>query len=114
MAKNSTGKRRIENLVAGQKEIVTLGHQMQADRTLAANDDFVHYLQYLVSMAQSALLREINMDWEGKIFWRDSPHGPKLKFRASLAVNGPEEVELSYVHFHPYWDTAIVVLDGAV
>ncbi len=112
MAQNAGGQKRLSSLVAGQKEIVSLGYQVQSEPTLSSRPDFVAYLRNLTARAQSALLKEINLDWEGQIFWRDSPHGPKLKFRATLAVNGPEEVELSYIHFHPYWDTAIIVLDS--
>jgi hypothetical protein len=52
------------------------------------------------------------MIWEGRVILRDSPRGPRLKFRADLAVNGSEEVELSYIKYQPYWDTAAVVLDS--
>jgi len=49
---------------------------------------------------------------DGEIILRDSPHGPKLKYRAALSVNGPQYIEMSYVRFHPYWDTSQVVLDS--
>ena len=58
---------------------------------LRAIDEFRPYLDGLIARARDAVLYEIGMDWEGHIILRDSPHGPRLKFRASLSANGPED-----------------------
>jgi hypothetical protein len=63
-------------------------------------------------LARDAGLQEMGLEWDGRIFVRESPHGPKVKFRARVAVNGPQEVELSYIRFLPYWDTTAIVLDS--
>ena len=42
---------------------------------------------------------KFRINWDGKIFLRDSPHGPRLKFALTISVNGPREVELSQINF---------------
>jgi len=103
---------RVRHLMSGLKELVILSHQAQSETDLTGISEFLPYLQRLVAKAQRAVLKEIGLDWEGRIILRDSPHGPKLKFRASLSVNGPQEIELSYIKFQPYWDSSVVVLDS--
>ncbi len=111
LSKNSVGTARVDHLVAGYKELITLEDQSRAEGLLSGINDFQPYLTRLVERARRAVFHEIGMNWDGEIILRDSPHGPKLKFRASLSVNGPKPIEMSFIRFHPYWDTSAVVLD---
>ena len=111
-ARRTVGARRAQNVIAGFKAILALSDQTRSEAVLHSLEDFDPYLARLIDRAQAAVLQEIGMDWEGKIILRDSPHGPKLKFRASLTVSGPRPIELSFVRFLPYWDTAAVILDS--
>jgi len=111
-SQNSVGRKRSENIITGYKELIYLSHQSQSEGVLAEVADYAPYLKRLLYKAQSATLYEIGMDWDGRVILRDSPHGPKLKFRADLAVNGSEEIELAYIKYKPYWDTIVVALDS--
>jgi hypothetical protein len=111
-ARRTVGARRVDNIIAGYKALLALGDQIGSSDKLAAIADIEPYLVRLTHRAQVAVLKEIGMDWQGSIILRDSPHGPKLKFNASLTVNGPRTIELSYVRFEPYWDTMAIVLDS--
>ncbi|MDD5426270.1 MAG: hypothetical protein PHN52_07305 [candidate division Zixibacteria bacterium] len=111
-SQNAGGRRRVENIITGYKELMYLAHQSRAEGMLAGIPDYEPYLDRLLNKARKAALYEIGLNWEGRVIVRDSPHGQKLKFRADLAVNGAEEVELSYIKFHPYWDTSVIVLDS--
>lgn len=111
-ARRTVGSRRADNVIAGFKSLLTLVDQVKSEATLKSIADFDSYLSRLASRAQAAVLHEIGMDWDGEIIMRDSPHGPKLKFRASLSVNGPRAIELSFVKFMPYWDSTAIMLDS--
>lgn len=112
MAANASGSRRVENLVTGYKSLIDLADQCRSLTILRNNAELNKYLDQMLAKARRAVLAEIKVDWSGTIIRRDSPHGPKLKFRAALSVNGPQAVELSYIRFHPYWDSSVVVLES--
>jgi len=111
-ARRTVGLQRVENLVTGYKSLLLLVDQVKTEPTLANLSGFNQYMVDLADRTLQAVLQEIGMDWAGEIVLRDSPHGPRLKFRASLSVNGPQHIELSFVRFHPYWDSLPVVLDS--
>ncbi len=108
----AVGRKRIENIMHGYRSIYELSIQVKSETKLTNIPGFIAYLERARSQAQKTVLHEIGMRWDGDIILRDSPHGPKLKFRATLSVNGPSEIELSYVRFSPYWDTVDVALDS--
>ncbi|MBU0984655.1 MAG: hypothetical protein KKA42_12335, partial [candidate division Zixibacteria bacterium] len=112
LAQGAQGVQKIDYLITGYKQLMTLADQAASDSRLTSLDGFRSYLNRLTDRAQKAVLTEMGMDWNGKIVLRDSPHGPRLKFRAALSVNGPKEIELSYVRFHPYWGDPVMVLDS--
>jgi len=112
IARRSKGAERVTQLSAAHREFTALKEQIQAEGRLVAGDELQSYLDRLVSKVQNATLMEIGIDWDGQIILRDSPHGPKLKFRASLSVFGSIPVELSYVRFEPYWDSNEIILDA--
>ena len=111
-ARRTVGSKRVENVIAGYKALLALADQIGSAPRLDTLSDIQPYMTRLTDRAQRAVLKEIGMDWKGSILLRDSPHGPKLKFRASLTVNGPRQIDLSYVRFEPYWDTSAIVLDS--
>jgi hypothetical protein len=111
-ARRTVGAKRVDNAIAGYKALLALKEQVRSEPGLSGLPDFIPYLEDLATRAQKAVLAEIGMDWHGEIALRDSPHGPKLKFRASLSVNGPQTIELAYIRFHPYWDTTEIMLDS--
>jgi len=112
ISRRTVGAKRVDNAIAGYKALLALKDQVQSEPSLSGLPDFKPYLDNLATRAQKAVLDEIGMDWQGEIALRDSPHGPKLKFRASLSVNGPQTVELAYVRFRPYWDSTEILLDS--
>lgn len=112
MAENTSGSKRVEHLVAGYKSLIDLSNQCRSLSVLKSKTGFNWYMDDMLVKARRAVLDEIKVDWSGEIIRRDSPHGPKLKFRAALSVNGPQAVELSYIRFHPYWDSSVVTLEA--
>jgi len=112
------GQGSTEKIINGYKELLELDYEMRSMVAGAAGETgqisavFTAYIKRLLARNQRAVLDEIGLDWQGKIILRDSPHGPKLKFRASLAANGSNVIELSYVRFLPYWQEEAVVLDS--
>ncbi|MCP4684826.1 MAG: hypothetical protein GY867_05185 [bacterium] len=112
LSRKTVGAPSVDNLIAGYKALGTLVEQTRSEPLLTGIGDLQPYMERLYRHAQKAVLTDIGMSWDGNIILRDSPHGPKLKFRASLSVNGPKFIELSYIRFHPYWDSADVILDS--
>lgn len=111
-SQQAAGKTRVDLIIDGYRELMYLSEHTR-DRD--ALDSFVYfrpYLQNLLRKAEKATLEAVGLVWEGKIIMRDSPHGPKVKFRASLSADGPKEIELSSVRFHPYWNDTTIVLDS--
>ncbi len=114
LAKNSFGKKRADYMLTGYKELATLSEQCRVEPRLSQLARFLPYLADLNTRLQVAVTHEIGLNWNGEIIVRDSPEGPKVKFRASIGADGPAEVELDAVRFKPYWDTTTVMLDNAV
>jgi hypothetical protein len=114
LAKNSLGKKRADYLLTGYKELSTLSDQCRVDSRLSTIPRFLPYLRDMNHRLQQAVAREIGLTWSGEIIMRESPDGPKVKFRASIGADGPTQVELDAVRFKPYWDTTSVVLDSAI
>lgn len=114
LAKNSVGKKRADYMLTGYKELSTLSEQCRVEPRLSQLKRFLPYLAGLNSRLQVAVTHEISLNWNGEIIVRDSPEGPKVKFRASIGADGPAEVEMDAVRFKPYWDTSTVILDNAI
>ena len=107
-SKLAGGKPRADLIVDGYRE---LGYLQQHKRALDAQPAYSSYLQRLMNRAEQVALDAIGIAWEGKIILRDSPHGPRVKFRASLSADGPKQVSVTGLNFHPYWDTTVIALD---
>lgn len=112
LSANAYGKKRAEHLLTGLQELRTLQQQAKSEARLQQTPGFADYLEEQVDKLQQLALSEIGLNWDGKIVVRESPDGPKVKFIATLASDGPTEIELNELRFDPYWDTVAVVLDG--
>ena len=110
-ARRADGPRRAELAIQAYREIRALRSET-SQGSAPPPADLVAYLDRLTERARAAVMREIGLDWRGRIIIRDSPHGPRLKFRAEVAADGPNPVELSYIRFHPYWQDTVIVVDS--
>ncbi|UCG61892.1 MAG: hypothetical protein JSV52_00965 [Candidatus Zixiibacteriota bacterium] len=106
----SFGQRQVTFIVDGYRELTQLNRH---ERVIADMPEFQAYLRRLLARAERAALGAVGVSWEGEIILRDSPHGPRLKFVASVSADGPREVELNGFYFHPYWDTVSVALESS-
>lgn len=112
MASTTSGKERTRSVLSGYKELLFLSKERSALASLERITDFRPYVVDFLARAERAALEMAGLDWDGEILVRPSPEGQKLKFRAALSANGPQGIELRSIVFHPYWDTARVVLDS--
>ncbi len=106
-AKISSGKRKVDFVVDGYRELVYL---RQHKKAMSQYQEYNKYINSLFLRAENAALNLVGINWEGKIILRDSPHGPRLKFQAAVSVDGPREVTINSFKFHPYYDSSVVVL----
>ncbi|UCD65012.1 MAG: hypothetical protein JSW34_06160 [Candidatus Zixiibacteriota bacterium] len=104
----SIGARQVGFILDGYRELRNLNQHEQAALEIP---DYNAYLRHLLYKAERAALDAVGISWDGKIILRDSPHGPRLKFLASLSAGGPQAIELNSIKFHPYWDSTVVALD---
>ncbi|MEW6413600.1 MAG: hypothetical protein AB1483_14180 [Candidatus Zixiibacteriota bacterium] len=107
-SKISVGQTKVSFIVDGYREMRQLSRHESA---IGSIPGFQQYLLELERKAELAALKAVGITWEGRIVLRDSPHGPRLKFIASVSANGPKEIELNGFTFHPYWDSVAVPLD---
>lgn len=111
-AGNLSGRQKAELMIEGYKKLLSVQYQIINLNDLIHRKRIVAYLERLSRRVQRAVLATIGLDWEGKITVHDSPHGPRLKFRASLSANGPHVIELSYIRFQPYWENTVRIVDS--
>lgn len=105
----TTGRLRVENVVKGFKEFRFLN---QHERALSENRSFKAYLDDLFERIEKTTLDLVGIHWDGQIILRDSPHGPKLKYIADISVDGPLDVTLESIRFHPYFDSVSISLES--
>ncbi len=110
LSRNSINPKKTELLIDGYRELDNLVHEQNFGAEAEAIVDFIPYLNELFNRVENVVLNVIGINWEGKIFLRDSPHGPKAKIRVILSVDSPLDVKLRRLVFHPYWDTTRVML----
>ena len=106
----SVGKRKVDFVIDGFRELQYLNQHKKA---MTQFPEYRSYIMTLLSKAETAALDLVGINWDGKISLHDSPHGPKLKFRAAVSIDGPKEVIINNLYFHPYWDTTIIALNDA-
>jgi hypothetical protein len=112
IAQTQSGKARLESIVNAHDEIKALSEAAKVEPSLAKTAEIAPYLDELTEKVHRAALTETGFDWAGEIVVRDSPYGPKVKFVSSIKISGPATVLVSRVVFHPYWNSATVVLDS--
>ncbi|MEA2031328.1 MAG: hypothetical protein U9N55_07020 [candidate division Zixibacteria bacterium] len=106
------GKDKVKAILDGYRIMLDLQDALSGDSLLMQSRlDLKSYFDGLATSVKNAALRAVGIQWEGKVIIRDSPRGPKLKYRATLSANGPKEVWLKSVWFFPYWDTTRVPID---
>ncbi|MCK4606587.1 MAG: hypothetical protein KAU35_04750 [candidate division Zixibacteria bacterium] len=110
----AVGGQRADHVIRGYRALLDLSTPPHRPPESALHATYRAYLQRLVARTEKVALRAAGIGWEGRISLRDSPHGPKVKATVALSVDGPREIELSSVMFHPHWDTAAVPLDTIV
>ncbi len=110
----AVGGQRADHIIRGYRALLDLSTPPHRPGETALHVTYQAYLKRLVARTERVALRAAGIGWEGRISLRDSPHGPKVKATVALSVDGPREIELSSVVFHPHWDTAAVPLDTIV
>lgn len=109
-----TGQKRTDLILDAFRELLDLSQPAMIDGSDPRLVQFRTYLQRLIVRAERVALQAAGVAWDGAISLRDSPHGPKVKFTITVSVNGPREIVLERVAFHPHWDTTEVLLDTVV
>ncbi len=112
-AENLEGRRRVEAVVTGYRSLYDLVNATNDDPMLDSRTDLRFYTGDLLHRTEQLALTSAGVAWEGRVFLRDSPHGTRLKFRATLSADGPRQITLSGITFHPYWDTTAIPIDTA-
>ncbi|MCH9024367.1 MAG: hypothetical protein IH931_03455 [candidate division Zixibacteria bacterium] len=110
-ARNVKGKEHVGFVVEGYRALYDLTQHASYKQILSSTGGLDLYLSEVMAKAEKAALAAVGLSWEGRVILRDTPHGPSLKYRISVVVDGPFEITLSKISFHPYWDTTEVILN---
>ncbi len=111
-ARRSSGKEQIDFILKGYRAVLDLMDAVKRDELFSNKVDLHFYFEELIRKTKKLAQDGVGINWDGKIILRDSPHGTRLKFRASLAANGPKEIELLSIKFYPYWEQTVIVVDS--
>ncbi len=111
-AKIKSGIERTTLIIEAYRALLDLNEHPSFREVLINFKGLDSYMNELFHKAERAALEAVGLDWNGQIIIRDTPQGPSVKYRASIVVDGPTEVSLNKVMFHPYWDKNSVVLDS--
>ena len=103
----SQGKRKVDFVVDGYRELLYI---RQHKKAFEQYPQYESYINELFTRAENAALDLVGINWHGNITLRETPHGPALKFKASISVDGPKEVTINNFKFHPYYDSSAVIL----
>ena len=112
-SRNSFPPENVNYLVDGYRSLTEIVRNPSLKFEESKFEDFAPYLKELYNRVEKSSLKVIGINWDGKIFLRDSPHGPVAKIRISLSVDSPLGVTFENLTFHPYWDTNLVRLSDA-
>ncbi|MCH8027629.1 MAG: hypothetical protein IID63_05845 [candidate division Zixibacteria bacterium] len=110
-ARNVKGKEHVAFVVEGYRALYDLTQHASYKQILSSASGLDLYLSEVMAKAEKAALAAVGLSWEGSVILRDTPRGPSLKYRISVVVDGPFEITLSKISFHPYWDTTEVILN---
>jgi len=94
----------VENAITAYRELLPVSRYRSHTTALPGNPSLERYLARLEQRAEKAITHAAGLHWEGRAVLRDSPHGPRLKFTASLSNAGTVPIELASVKFLPYWN----------
>ncbi len=111
-AKRTSGREQAESVLRGYRAYLDLYDAISGDPAVASHRDLKAYFDELADEAQRAATKAAGLNWEGKIINRESAHGPKLKYRATLSVEGPSEIRLNSILFGRLEDTTMTVIDS--
>lgn len=111
LARISQEEKRIDLLISGYREMGNLNAQDNFSASVDSVKDLQPYIADLYRKAERAALRQVGLNWEGKIIVRDTPHGPRVKFRIAISADSPTELAVKRISFFPFWDTIQVILD---
>ncbi len=107
-------QRRLQLVLDGFRPLGDLVSSTAGDPLFDAQVDLHTYITGLLERTERLALTVAGIQWDGSIIVRDSPDGLRLKYRASLSADGPQEAQLKTIRFHPYWDSTQVIVDSAV
>lgn len=93
----------VENALTAYRELLPVSRYRSHTTALPANPPLERYLARLEKRAEKAISHAAGLYWDGRATLRDSPHGPRLKFTASLSNAGTVPIELASIKFLPYW-----------
>ncbi|MBN4076425.1 hypothetical protein JYT16_01780 [Gemmatimonas aurantiaca] len=105
-------KQRVDFLVSGYRAVSRLLELANTDERLRAQMFYLDYLARLSAEAQRTALAAMGLNWQGEIFVRETPSGPKVKIRARVTVSGPLGVQLARILYYPYGSDSTVVIDS--
>lgn len=111
MAGGTDGTTQVDNLLAAYRELMILQEQSLADTRLQGNPEYVGSLGEHVRNVRAAVSDGVGIHWEPSIVVRDSPEGPKVKLRSTLAVDGLEIVRVAGLSLIPYWQPDHITID---
>ena len=110
-ARNVKGKEHVAFVVEGYRALYDLTQHASYKQILGSASGLNLYLSEVMGKAEKAALAAVGLSWQGSVILRDTPRGPSLKYRISVVVDGPFEITLSKISFHPYWDSTEVILN---
>ncbi len=109
-------RKRVDRLVSGYRALSRLLDLLSANRELSADSVYSGYVKNLVTVSQRATLRTMGLEWSGDIIIRETPAGPRVKFRPTVTVAGPLGVTLAKIMFYPdggdNGDSVVIVDDS--
>lgn len=104
-------KERVDLLVSAYRALSKLKELTEAHDISSSNPRYLRYISALAERAQRITLSEMGLSWSGDITVRETPQGPKVKFRATVSVSGPLGVSLARVLYYPGESDSFVVVD---
>ena len=111
-AQSAVGQARVDHLLDGYRSLLDLCEPSTIPIADPRGAAFHAYLESLRQRAETAAMDAAGIGWDGRIDIRDTPQGELMKFTLTVSVNGPREVWVKQVKYHPAADTNAVVLDS--
>jgi hypothetical protein len=106
-------RKRVDRLVSGYRALTRLMDLVNSNPELKEDNVYSGYVRNLVATAQRSTLLTMGLEWSGDIVIKDTPEGPKVKFRPTVTVAGPLGVTLAKILFFPGAGDSAVVVDAS-